>query len=68
MSVVIFFNFLEAGVVFGENFFAKLNFRQISKTLLPKSFLQFETPRSLVLAPTPSPNLNINLTASMPHI
>ena len=33
----------------------QLNFKQISKTLLPKSFLQFETPKSLVLAPSPLP-------------
>ena len=33
----------------------KLNFRQKPKTLLPKSFLQFETPKSLVLALSPLP-------------
>ena len=42
-------------MVLGKNFLAKLNFRRIPKTLLPKSFLQFETPRSLVLAPNPLP-------------
>ena len=53
--LVIFLIFLEAGVVLGKIFLAKLNFRQIPKTLLPKSFLQFETLRSLVLAPNPLP-------------
>ena len=53
--LVIFLIFFWAGVVLGKNFLAKLNFRQISKTLLPKSFLQFETPKSLVLAHNPLP-------------
>ena len=52
--LVIFLNFLGGGSGFGEKFFlAKLNFRQIPKTLLPKSFFQFEPPKSLVLAPNP---------------
>ena len=33
------------------------NFRSKPKTLIPKSFLQFEPPRSLVLTPTPTPDL-----------
>ena len=53
--LVIFLNFLGAGVVWGKIFLVKLNFRQIPKTLLPKSFLQFETPKSLVLALNPLP-------------
>ena len=53
--LVIFLNFLGPGWFWGKIFLAKLNFRQIPKTLLPKSFLQFETPRSLVLAPNPLP-------------
>ena len=43
------------GWFWGKIFLAKLNFRRIPKTLLPKSFLQFETPKSLVLAPNPLP-------------
>ena len=58
MNTLSFFEF------FGKIFFSKLNFRQIPKTLLPKSFLQFETQRSLVLAP----NLHKNLVASMTYI
>ena len=54
--LVFFFGFFGDGSGFGEKFFlAKLNFRQIPKSLLPKSFLQFEIPRSLVLAPNPLP-------------
>ena len=49
--LVIFLNFLEAGWFWGKIFLTKLNFIQIPKTLLLKSFLQFETPRSLVLVP-----------------
>ena len=56
-------NFLGRGWFWGKIFLAKLNFRQIPKTLFPKSFLQFETPRSLVLAPNPLP-----LTHTHTHI
>ena len=47
--------FGDRGWFWGKFFLTKLNFRQIPKTLLPKSFLQFETPRSLVLDPNPLP-------------
>ena len=48
-------NFWGRGWFKGKFFLTKLNFRQLPKTLLLKSFLQFETPKSFVLALNPLP-------------
>ena len=50
--LVIFLDFLGTGWFWGKIYRPNLIF---DKTLFSKSFLQFETPRSLVLAPNPLP-------------